>query len=678
MKGLTNSQRTQPVRQAKSVKEQNYVFPSFLADSSDEDKPAKKKSGKKRQTKSAPDPVLNNSVKPTTPVRVNETTVITDTTITSSPRNLDSLLEDTTIPESISPIAVSQTAVSTTNRRQWNSPFTGAADLGIHTLVTSSMLPTAVSTPVHKQLADTEQQLVQARMQVRDSLLEIEALKEDNKSLKVQLDIKEKEVQSWLEKDLVKENKSLKAKVDKKDKETKEMKSTKKQASKAVSDLDNAKKQITKLNEKVVELESIISALQESGPAIPSVQVNNRFDVLTEDTSQPKSYANAISTPATNTAAASTVPIHYFRSYMDRLSNFHADPIQFNGKIHKTAEHCYQYTMAVHHDNMPAANDIASAPTPGEAKRLAHMYIPNHRSTWETTKVSVMEDIIRAKADQHHTFKNELLKTGNKKLVHNMERDPEWGFGRDGKGLNLMGKILEKIRSEIQQNVTRSHTAKSPAGRQAGVRPKVKPPPQGTTTGHVPTVTPAGPGERKSREQPTTKRPGSVPPKPTLLIIGNSNARNLASEMRGQQAVDVTSICHSGAPTQYIASRGSHLKPPQQPTHVFVHTGDIDVRSPRSVMQNSMDMDNMLHMLSDTFPGSKILIDTIPEVRDPDLNLRIRDLNQFIQHQCSRNQHLTQVGSARTPLRRDRIHISKKGLAQLASEVTKVITEKHI
>jgi predicted NAD-dependent protein-ADP-ribosyltransferase YbiA (DUF1768 family) len=45
-----------------------------------------------------------------------------------------------------------------------------------------------------------------------------------------------------------------------------------------------------------------------------------------------------------------------------------------------------------------------------------------------------------------------LLETGNKTLVEHTTRDKYWGDGGDGKGKNMLGKMLMIIRDELRTN----------------------------------------------------------------------------------------------------------------------------------------------------------------------------------------------------------------------------------
>ncbi|NDY74346.1 Swarming motility protein YbiA [Desulfobacter hydrogenophilus] len=66
------------------------------------------------------------------------------------------------------------------------------------------------------------------------------------------------------------------------------------------------------------------------------------------------------------------------------------------------------------------------------------------REDWEQIKVSVMEHAIRARFDQHPDLAD-ILKRSNGILYDHSAADDFWGIGA-----NVTGKILMKIRDELQ------------------------------------------------------------------------------------------------------------------------------------------------------------------------------------------------------------------------------------
>ncbi len=63
------------------------------------------------------------------------------------------------------------------------------------------------------------------------------------------------------------------------------------------------------------------------------------------------------------------------------------------------------------------------------------------------------------KSHQCKQFREKLIPSGMKKLVHNKESDTIWGFGEDGSGYDEMGKILMHPRngSSIPSLAVASH-----------------------------------------------------------------------------------------------------------------------------------------------------------------------------------------------------------------------------
>lgn len=73
------------------------------------------------------------------------------------------------------------------------------------------------------------------------------------------------------------------------------------------------------------------------------------------------------------------------------------------------------------------------------------------RPDWEDVKAEIMEEIVRAKFLQNPDIAEKLLATGDIPIIEgNTWGDTCWGVDtRTGKGNNLLGKILMKIRNEL-------------------------------------------------------------------------------------------------------------------------------------------------------------------------------------------------------------------------------------
>ena len=65
-----------------------------------------------------------------------------------------------------------------------------------------------------------------------------------------------------------------------------------------------------------------------------------------------------------------------------------------------------------------------------------------------------MENIIQLKFEQHEDFRTNLLNTGLRPIVEHTKDDAFWGDdGIDGKGQNILGKILTNIRNRWYERV---------------------------------------------------------------------------------------------------------------------------------------------------------------------------------------------------------------------------------
>lgn len=111
----------------------------------------------------------------------------------------------------------------------------------------------------------------------------------------------------------------------------------------------------------------------------------------------------------------------------------------------RTNEHAYQALKMQFYDD---SRTILDAPFPKDAKRLARTLLMH--SAFESIKLDTMYHINIAKYTQHADLRRLLIKTGDAYLEEtNLWNDTFWGVC-NGKGENNLGKILMRIRSELQ------------------------------------------------------------------------------------------------------------------------------------------------------------------------------------------------------------------------------------
>ncbi len=133
------------------------------------------------------------------------------------------------------------------------------------------------------------------------------------------------------------------------------------------------------------------------------------------------------------------------------FSNLAPYSIFIEGETWKSVEHYYQFKKFEKTDYEYAVK-IKNAPTPKDAKILS-MKNDNIPSNWDDIKVDILKSAVKVKFETYDNLKKLLLSTGDEELVENNVEDSFWGIGSDGKGKNMMGKILMSLREELKKAV---------------------------------------------------------------------------------------------------------------------------------------------------------------------------------------------------------------------------------
>jgi len=139
-------------------------------------------------------------------------------------------------------------------------------------------------------------------------------------------------------------------------------------------------------------------------------------------------------------------PVNFYTPPFFALNNFSAHQIEYEGHVYPTAEHVFQSVKCL---NEQGRAEIMAAKSPSEAKALANNKFAEFSDPhWSDKKVSLMEDILRAKLAQHEEVQRVLASTGSRQIVEDSPTDYFWGEGADGSGKNVLGKLWMKIRNE--------------------------------------------------------------------------------------------------------------------------------------------------------------------------------------------------------------------------------------
>ena len=134
-------------------------------------------------------------------------------------------------------------------------------------------------------------------------------------------------------------------------------------------------------------------------------------------------------------------PVHLYSTAepFGEFSNFARHPITLGGERWPTSEHYFQ---AQKFADAGYRQLIRAAKTPMIAARLGRDRSQKLRRDWESVKVAVMREAVRAKFAQHPELAALLLSTGEATLVERTANDDYWGDGGDGSGQNWLGRIL--------------------------------------------------------------------------------------------------------------------------------------------------------------------------------------------------------------------------------------------
>lgn len=133
------------------------------------------------------------------------------------------------------------------------------------------------------------------------------------------------------------------------------------------------------------------------------------------------------------------------------FSNLYPRPITFEGIVFATAEHAYQAGKA---RKQEVREWLLNAPTPGLVAMAAHgLYTWDIVSNWSEIKYDRMREVLRAKFTQHDDLRQILISTGDARLVEAGRVanavNRTWGEV-NGKGLNMLGRLLMEIRDELR------------------------------------------------------------------------------------------------------------------------------------------------------------------------------------------------------------------------------------
>ena len=139
--------------------------------------------------------------------------------------------------------------------------------------------------------------------------------------------------------------------------------------------------------------------------------------------------------------------IRSFKGKYFFLSNFYPVKVMYKCVTYKSSEAAFQAQKTTDGN----IRDGIATLDASDAKRVGRRVVL--RPDWEEIKDHEMEEIVRAKFEQNKDLRKKLVDTKDAVLVEgNTWNDRYWGVDeKTGEGQNHLGKILMKIRSEMQK-----------------------------------------------------------------------------------------------------------------------------------------------------------------------------------------------------------------------------------
>ncbi len=144
------------------------------------------------------------------------------------------------------------------------------------------------------------------------------------------------------------------------------------------------------------------------------------------------------------------------------FSNFFPCKIKYEGATFLSSEHLFMYLKAMDFEDEDIAAQIIKAGTPKEAKALGRQVKNFDESYWAEFREESMKIAVYEKFKQNPELQEELLnkKYCGHRFVEASPLDKIWGIGLhyddvlcdcsdNWQGLNLLGKVLDKVRAAL-------------------------------------------------------------------------------------------------------------------------------------------------------------------------------------------------------------------------------------
>jgi ribA/ribD-fused uncharacterized protein len=132
------------------------------------------------------------------------------------------------------------------------------------------------------------------------------------------------------------------------------------------------------------------------------------------------------------------------------FSNFSKHGFELDGRYWPTSEHYFQAQKFV---GSIYEEEVRQAKSPMDAAIMGRDRNKPLRHDWEEVKDEIMKKAVLQKFETHTDIRDILISTGNEEIIEETTNDYYWGCGTNGTGKNMLGKILEEVRTILKTDI---------------------------------------------------------------------------------------------------------------------------------------------------------------------------------------------------------------------------------
>lgn len=131
------------------------------------------------------------------------------------------------------------------------------------------------------------------------------------------------------------------------------------------------------------------------------------------------------------------------------LDNFSSFKVKYKGYLYASLEEAFQSALFLP-DHKEISDRIKNSYSAHVAQKIMLENISKINYTKEE-QVEIMEELLRLKIEQNPYVKKKLLETKDYQIIEDSPKDSFWGWGKDRKGENKLGKLWMKLREELRK-----------------------------------------------------------------------------------------------------------------------------------------------------------------------------------------------------------------------------------